>query len=89
MGREYRFYVYILTNYRKTVLYTGMTKDLVRRMIEHKFGFGSVFTCRYKLKYLVYFECYGYVDLAEAREKELKGWRREKKEDLIKKENPR
>jgi putative endonuclease len=88
MGREYRFYVYILTNHCKTVLYTGMTKDLVRRMIEHKFGFGSVFTCKYKLKYLVYFECYGYVDLAEAREKELKGWKREKKEDLIKKENP-
>lgn len=88
MRREYHFYVYIITNYHKTVLYIGMTNDLIRRMIEHKFGFGSEFTCKYNLKYLVYFEPYGYFDMAAARETELKGWKREKKIDLIKKENP-
>ena len=88
MGREYHFYVYILTNYRKTVLYIGITDNLIRRIIEHKFGFGSSFTHRYNLKYLIYFEEYRYVKTAIAREKELKGWIRQRKIDLIKKDNP-
>jgi putative endonuclease len=88
MRREYLFFVYILTNYQKTVLYVGVTDNLIRRVIEHKFGFGSDFTRKYNVKYLVYFEEYGYINLAIAREKELKGWIRRKKIDLIKKENP-
>jgi putative endonuclease len=88
MGREYQFFVYIITNYQKTVLYTGMTNNIIRRLIEHKFGFGCAFTCKYKTKYLIYYEPYGYFNQAVAREKELKGWGKNKKIDLIKKENP-
>ncbi|MFA5248562.1 MAG: GIY-YIG nuclease family protein [Patescibacteria group bacterium] len=88
MRRQYHFYIYILTNYRRTSLYIGFTDDIIRRTIEHKFEIGSFFTSRYRLKYLVYFEEYKYVDMAIAREKELKGWRRERKEELIKKNNP-
>ena len=57
-------------------------------MIEHKYGLGSEFSKKYKLKYLVYYEEYQYVDEAIAREKEIKKWRREKKIDLIKSQNP-
>ena len=88
MGREYQFFVYVLTNYQKTVLYTGMTNNIIRRLIEHKFGFGCAFTCKYKTKYLVHYEPYGYFNQAVAREKELKSWRKSKKLDLIKKINP-
>jgi putative endonuclease len=88
MGREYHFYVYIITNHLKTVLYIGITDNLIRRIIEHKFGFGSLFTSRYNLRHLVYFEEYRYVRTAIAREKELKGWRRDRKLELIKKDNP-
>jgi putative endonuclease len=61
---------------------------IIRRLVEHKFGFGCAFTCKYNLKYLVYLEPYGYFNQAVAREKELKGWNRNKKLDLIKKDNP-
>ncbi|MDD4902488.1 MAG: GIY-YIG nuclease family protein [Patescibacteria group bacterium] len=88
MRREYQFFVYLLTNYRKTVLYTGMTNNLVRRMIEHKFGFGCAFTRKYKTKYLVYYEPHGYFNRAVEREKELKGWCKNKKINLIKRDNP-
>ncbi len=88
MRREYDFYVYILTNYTKTALYIGVTNSLIRRIIEHKFGYGSIFTKKYKLKYLIHFEKYKYINAALRREKELKGWKREKKINLIRKENP-
>jgi putative endonuclease len=87
--REYQFYVYIMSNYERTAFYIGFTNDIGRRIIEHKLGIGSEFTKKYKLKYLIYFEIYQYVDAAISREKELKKWRREKKIELIKKENPR
>jgi putative endonuclease len=88
MRRAYSFYVYILTSHTKTVLYIGITNNLVRRIIEHKFGYGSIFTEKYKLKHLVYFEKYQYSSSAIGREKELKNWRREKKINLIKTTNP-
>jgi len=88
MGREYQFFIYILTNYRQTVLYTGMTNNIIRRLIEHKFGFGCAFSQKYKTKYLVHLEQYGYFDKAMAREKELKNWNKNKKLSLIKKDNP-
>lgn len=88
MHREYLFYVYILSNFERTTFYIGFTNNLVKRVIDHKFNFGSVFTKKYKLKYLVYYEEYQYVDDAIAREKELKGWTRKKKIKLIKKVNP-
>jgi len=88
MKREYHFYVYIMSNYERTVFYIGFTNHIIRRIIEHQFGLGSSFTKKYKLKYLVYFEEYQYVDTAITREKKLKGWTRKKKLDLIKSVNP-
>ena len=84
MQKEYNFYIYILTNYTKTVLYVGFTNDIIRRIIEHKNDLGCKFTRKYKLKYLVYFEQCENVYSAMEREKEIKKWRREKKINLIK-----
>ena len=88
--RTYNFYTYILTNYDKKVLYTGVTNDLERRLYEHYFGVdqpGS-FTGKYKCYYLVWFEWHQYINNAIAREKEIKGWLRSKKIKLIEEENP-
>lgn len=84
MKRKYKFYVYILTNYKRSTFYIGITNNIIRRMIEHKKGIGCDFTKKYKLKYLIYFEEYKYINDAIAREKELKKWRREKKINLVK-----
>jgi len=89
MKKEYRFFVYILTNYTKTVLYVGMTNNLVRRLYQHQnHVYAGAFSARYKCYYLVYFEEHQYVNNAIARETEIKGWRREKKENLIQSINP-
>ena len=88
MKKEYHFYVYIMSNHERTTLYIGFTNHITRRIIEHKFELVSGFTKKYKLKYLIYFEEYQYVDQAIMREKELKGWIRKKKIDLIKNINP-
>ncbi|MBU1684132.1 GIY-YIG nuclease family protein [Patescibacteria group bacterium] len=85
--REYHFYIYIMSNYQRSTFYIGFTNNIIRRVIEHKHELGSYFTKKYKLKYLVYFEEYQYVNQALAREKELKGWIREKKINLIKQFN--
>ena len=82
------FYVYILTNKRGNVLYTGMTNDLSRRMYEHKHGNLEGFTKKYNVAKLVYFEtCENAAD-AIAREKQIKGWSRRKKDELITAVNP-
>jgi putative endonuclease len=81
------YYVYILTNHSGT-LYTGMTNNLVRRLDEHRRGVGSKFTAKYNIKRLVHFEVYRDVRNAITREKEIKGWRREKKVALIEADNP-
>jgi putative endonuclease len=88
MSKQY--YVYILTNTRHTVLYIGVTNDLVRRLIEHKEGSGNgnEFTKRYNLTKLVHYETYDDVRDAIAREKQLKGGSRKKKDELILKSNP-
>ena len=88
MQKEYNFYIYILTNYSKTVLYVGFTNNIIRRIIEHKNDLGCKFTRKYKLKNLVYFEQCEDVYRAMEREKEVKGWRREKKINLVKGVNP-
>ena len=82
--------VYILTNYNRTVLYTGVTNDLEQRIIEHYLGSNNTksFTGKYKTFYLLYYEDYKYINEAIAREKEIKGWRRIKKEELIILVNP-
>jgi putative endonuclease len=82
-------YVYIMTNKNKTTLYIGVTSNLVRRITEHKnHTFSNSFTDRYKLEYCIYFEEFPNIELAIKREKELKKWNRQKKENLINKKNP-
>ncbi len=83
------YYVYILTNWNKTVLYIGVTNNLKRRLKEHEFSFNETsFTAEYKVFYLIYYECFAKIEDAIAREKQLKRWSREKKEVLINKVNP-
>ena len=84
------YYVYIITNKNKTVLYTGFTNNLKRRLQEHMNPLSSKgsFTTRYNVHYLLYFERFGWADEAIAREKEIKGWLRIKKEKLINDFNP-
>ena len=82
------YFVYIITNYKKTTLYIGVTNDLIRRMYEHRNGLVRGFAKRYQLKYLVYFEETGDVMAAIQREKQLKKWNREWKEELINVFNP-
>ncbi len=79
--------VYILAS-RSRNLYTGLTGNLERRMIEHRQELVSGFTARYRIFRLVHFELFGDVRSAIAREKEIKGWRREKKVWLIERRNP-
>ena len=81
MNKEY--FVYIMTNKYNTVLYTGVTNNLLRRVWEHKEGFGSIFTHNYRVTKLVYYESYEDINLAIAREKQIKGGSRQKKIDLI------
>ena len=83
-----RFYVYIMTNWSNTVLYTGFTNDLFVRCQQHKKGEGGYFTSKYKCTKLVYFEEFEYVNDALARENQLKGLSRKKKEALINAMNP-
>ena len=84
-----QYYVYILSNDHKNVIYTGVTNDLVRRMYEHKkhLDKGS-FTSKYNVENLVYFEETTDVESALAREKQIKGWNRKRKEKLIEAKNP-
>ena len=82
------FYVYILTNKRGNVLYTGVTNDLSRRIYEHKHGSIDGFIKKYNVNKLVYFETCEYAVDAIAREKQVKGWSRKKKDELITAFNP-
>jgi len=82
-----KYYIYILTNYDNTVLYIGVTNDLIKRVHEHKNKLVESFTLRYNLNKLVYFEeCIDSLSAIE-REKQLKSGSRRKKIELIKKEN--
>jgi putative endonuclease len=85
---EYCFYVYIITNWEKTVLYTGVTNNISRRLNEHFSETKPGFTRQYSCKFLIFYEQYQYINDAIRREKEIKGWRREKKEKLINSFNP-
>jgi putative endonuclease len=85
MNRTYC--VYILAS-RSRTLYTGVTNNLERRMIEHRAGLVRGFTTRYRIFRLVHFEVFGDIRSAIAREKEIKAWRREKKIWLINRHNP-
>ena len=78
-----RYYTYILSNKNDTTLYIGVTNDLQRRVAKHRSGMIPGFSQKYNCHKLVYFEEYSDVDLAIAREKQLKKWSRAKKEALI------
>jgi len=88
MGREKDLYVYILTNINHTVLYTGVTSDLVNRVWQHKNKRVRGFTKRYNVDKLVYFEGPGDPIHAIEREKQIKAGSRQKKLDLINAKNP-
>ena len=84
------YYVYILTNKTNSVLYTGVTNDLARRMYEHREHLDKdSFTSKYNVTKLVYFEQTTDVDAALEREKQIKSWKRERKIALIMESNPR
>ena len=83
------YYVYILTNKNNTVLYTGVTRDLVRRVYEHRNHLDKdSFTARYHVTKLIFFEETTDVRVAIEREKQIKSWNRLRKEKLIAQTNP-
>ena len=84
-----QYYVYILTNTHRSVVYTGVTNDLIRRVYEHKnhLDKGS-FTAQYNINQLVYYEMTSDVNAAIEREKQIKGWNRKRKNKLIESKNP-
>jgi len=82
------YYVYIITNYEQTTLYTGVTSNLEKRIYEHKNEFANGFSKRYNLYYLVYYEIHNDINVAISREKLIKRWKKQWKIDLIKKINP-
>jgi len=81
------YYIYILTNWKNSVMYIGVTNDLVRRMYEHKNKLYDGFTRKYNLNKLVHFELFFDINEAILREKEIKKWRREKKNSLVESKN--
>lgn len=86
----HNYYVYILTNKAKTVLYIGVTNELRERLYTHRNPdvLSKAFTAKYKCYYLIYWERYSVIDTAIDREKQLKGWTRNKKDKLILDFNP-
>jgi putative endonuclease len=87
---NYNFYVYITTNPKKTVLYIGVTNDITRRIFEHFENRGNqkTFAGKYSCYNLIYYEHFTHIEHAIEREKEIKKWRREKKNNLINSINP-
>ena len=86
--KQNNYYIYIMSNGNYKVLYVGMTNNLERRVYEHKNKLIVGFTKKYKCTRLVYYEYTNEVDAAIRREKEIKKWRREKKDALIMMYNP-
>jgi len=82
------YYVYIVTNIGKNVLYVGVTSSLSRRINEHYQGLIEGFTKKYNCKYLVYYEHFQDIQLAITREKQIKKWGKAKKNKLIEVFNP-
>jgi len=85
--REHRYYVYIMSSQTR-VLYVGVTNDLERRVAEHRSASVEQFTGRYRAHQLVYYEETSDVRAAIERERQLKGWTRRRKLDLIQSANP-
>ncbi|WP_306416008.1 GIY-YIG nuclease family protein [Fulvivirga ulvae] len=78
----------MVSNRHRTVLYIGVTSNLSARAYEHKHGYGASFAKKYNCTDVIYFECFPTIEEAIEREKQLKNWRRQWKEDLIRKSNP-
>jgi putative endonuclease len=87
MSTSRQYYVYMMTNCSRTI-YTGVTNDLTRRVYEHKNKLTQGFTKKYNVDILVYYETTNDVSTAIAREKQIKGWLRSKKVELIESVNP-
>jgi putative endonuclease len=88
MRREHRYYVYILTSSSRRALYTGITNSMMTRLEQHRDAGPDTFVGRYKATRLVYYETFQDVRRAIAREKEIKGWSRKKKGELVASVNP-
>ena len=88
MGRDYNFWVYIVTNRNNSVLYIGVTNRLSRRTWQHRDGSRGGFAATYQCKKLIYYEWYRDIRDAIARESQLKKWSRAKKVALINRLNP-
>ena len=88
MPLDQNYYVYILTNWNNKVIYTGVTRDLVKRIYQHKNKFVEGFTKKYNVDKLVYYEVTNDVTSAIEREKQIKGWLRSKKNELVASVNP-
>ena len=81
-------YVYILASRKRGTLYIGVTRDLIRRVYEHKAGFVPGFTRQYDVKLLVWYQQCDSIISAIQREKQMKAWRRDWKIELVEKTNP-
>jgi putative endonuclease len=81
-------WVYIISNFNRTTFYIGVTNNIERRILEHKSGIGSVFSSKYKLTILLYFEEFRLISDSIKREKQIKNWHRKWKINLIKESNP-
>ena len=86
--KSHNYFVYIVTNFNRTVVYIGVTNSLIRRITEHNEGLIDGFTKKYNCKFLIYYEHYTDINMAISREKEVKKWNRKKKNELIEKFNP-
>ena len=88
--KQKKYYIYIMTNKHRNVLYIGVTGDLETRIYQHKKHlFKGSFTDKYNCEYCIYYEEFDYINNAIDRETELKKWNRKKKEALINKINPK
>ncbi len=81
-------YLYFMTNKNNTVIYVGVTSNLLKRVYQHKTKTYKGFTSKYNCDKLVYFEEFGDINQAISREKQIKGGSRKRKEDLINSNNP-
>jgi putative endonuclease len=87
--KEHRYWVYIITSSSLSAMYIGVTNDLGKRVVEHRSGVSSEFVKKYKVTKLVHAEEFELIEEAIAREKQLEGWKRIHKNELVRATNPR